>query len=96
MLEFKVTFNRNVKLGKDLYRNGDSATVEEDVCDELVAKGVINDGYQSIEKEPIKPKTIDEMTIAELKDYASANAIDLGEAAKKDDILTIIKGGGAE
>lgn len=91
MLEFKVTFNRNVKLGNDLYRKGDSATVEEDVCGELEAKGVINDDYQPLAKKPDEPKTVEEMTVPELKEYATTNKIELGDAKKRDEILEAIK-----
>ena len=38
-----------------------------------------------------KPKTIEDMTVAELKDYATNNEIDLGEAKKRDDILEAIQ-----
>ena len=38
-----------------------------------------------------KEKPIDKMTIAELKVYADDHNIDLGEAAKKDDILAAIQ-----
>ena len=34
---------------------------------------------------------VEEMTVAELKAYAAANNIDLGEATKKADILAAIK-----
>lgn len=86
MPEFKVTFNCNVKLGKDLFRKGDSATVTEDVCESLVETGVITDDY-----EPIKSKSVDEMTVPELREYATESGIDLGEAKKRDDILMIIQ-----
>lgn len=38
-----------------------------------------------------KAADFDEMTVAELKAYAAANNIDLGEATKKADILAAIK-----
>lgn len=91
MLEFKVTFNRNVKLGNELYPKGDSAIVNEDVCDELLAIGVISDNYETATKAPGNPKTIEEMTVAELKDYAMQNDIDLGDAKKRDEILEVIQ-----
>lgn len=47
-------------------------------------------GYKIIEEK--KEKTVDEMTVDELKVYAVANEIDLGEATKKADILEVIKG----
>lgn len=37
------------------------------------------------------PKTIDEMTIAELKSYAKEKDIDLGEAKKQKEILEAIQ-----
>ncbi|MEK4712246.1 hypothetical protein [Sporosarcina sp. FSL K6-5500] len=53
MLEFKVTFNRNVKLGTDRYRKGESATVPEDVCDVLMESGVIDSDFErTVEKRP--------------------------------------------
>lgn len=39
-------------------------------------------------------KEIDDMTIEELKDYAAALNIELGEAIKKADILAVIKNAG--
>ena len=35
--------------------------------------------------------SLDSMTVAEMKEYAEANDIDLGEAKKKADILAVIK-----
>lgn len=40
----------------------------------------------------VEEKSIDKMTVAELKEYANQHEIDLGEATKKDDILAVIKG----
>lgn len=39
----------------------------------------------------IKVKTIDEMTVPELKEYASKNNIDLGDVVIKADIIEVIK-----
>ncbi|GIN37801.1 hypothetical protein [Heyndrickxia oleronia] len=36
------------------------------------------------------PKALEEMTIPELKDYAAEHGIDLGEAKKKEEILTVL------
>ena len=47
-------------------------------------------GYKVTEKEPVV-KTIDDMTVQELKAYAEENGIDLGDASKKEDILAVIK-----
>lgn len=38
-----------------------------------------------------KNVTLEELTVAELKAFAAANNIDLGEATKKADILAAIK-----
>ena len=48
--------------------------------------------HKKAEKQPLKP--IEEMTVAELKDYAAALNVDLGEATKKADILAAIKNAG--
>lgn len=37
------------------------------------------------------PKTVEEMTVPELKDYAAEKTIDLGDAKKRDDILEVIQ-----
>ncbi len=42
-------------------------------------------------KKTTEIKTIDEMTVAELKQYAAENGIDLGTATKKSDILATIQ-----
>lgn len=88
MSEFKVKFNQNVKLGSELYRKDESAIVKEEVCGELETIGVIYDDYQPLSEDP---KNVGEMTVSELKEYATENDIDLGEAKKRDDILTVIQ-----
>lgn len=47
-------------------------------------------GHTVVEAEE-KKTNVDEMTVDELKAYAAANNIDLGEATKKADILAAIK-----
>lgn len=47
---------------------------------------------KAVEEKPLK--TIEEMTIAELKDYAAALNIELGDATKKADILAVIRNAG--
>lgn len=37
------------------------------------------------------PKEIGEMTIAELRDYAAENNVDLGDAKKRDELLEVIQ-----
>ncbi|MEK5070261.1 hypothetical protein [Sporosarcina sp. FSL K6-1508] len=88
MSEVKVTFNRNVKLGNALHRKGDAAIVAENVCGELVELDVIEKGFELI---TIEPKRVEEMTVPELKEYATENDIELGEAKKRDDILAVIQ-----
>lgn len=39
----------------------------------------------------VAPKSIDEMTVPELKKYATENNIDLGEAKKRDEFLKAIQ-----
>ena len=88
MSDYKVTFTSNVKLGEDLYRVGDEATVSEELFKSIEDLKVIESKYERIEK---APKTIDEMTVTELKKYAKDNDIDLGEAKKQKDILEVIQ-----
>lgn len=44
-------------------------------------------------KQTVENKPIEEMTVAELKQYAADNGIDLSGATKKADILTAIQSG---
>ena len=44
-----------------------------------------------VEAAPEPAKGIDEMTVAELKEYAAAHSVELGEASKKDEILAAVK-----
>lgn len=37
------------------------------------------------------PKTVEEMTVPELKEYAAENTIDLGDVKKRDEILEVIQ-----
>lgn len=48
-------------------------------------------GHTVVEAAEEKKTNVDEMTVDELKAYAAANNIDLGEATKKADILAAIK-----
>lgn len=47
---------------------------------------------QEVEDEPegVKEKTLDKMTVPELKAYAAEHQIDLGDATKREDILAAI------
>lgn len=56
---------------------------------EVLAKKLKAAGHRVIEQ-----KEIDDMTIAELKQYAEDYNIELGDAAKKADILAVIRDAG--
>ncbi|WP_138496340.1 hypothetical protein [Paenibacillus pinistramenti] len=43
------------------------------------------------ENDELADKSVEDMTVAELKAYAAEHQIDLGDAAKKEDILAKIK-----
>lgn len=88
MSDYKVTFTSNVKLGQDLYRAGDEATISEEQFESIEDLKVIESKYERIEK---APKTIEEMTVPELKKYAKDNNIDLGDAKKQKEILEAIQ-----
>lgn len=50
-------------------------------------------GFTPVGGEPEQSETPDKSwKVAELKAYAETNGIDLGEAAKKDDILAVLAG----
>lgn len=57
----------------------------------MKAEHVIDSLVEVTEEDAIEPKTVEEMTITELKEYAAENDIDLGDAKKKDDILAAIQ-----
>lgn len=88
MSDYKVTFTSNVKIGDDLYRTGEEATISEEVFEVIEDHKVIESKFERIEK---APKTVEEMTVAELKKYAKDNDIDLGEAKKQKEILEAIQ-----
>ena len=88
MFEYKVTFTSNVKLDQDLYRAGEEATISEEAFEAIEELEVIESKFERIDK---APKTIEEMTVAELKKYAKDNNIDLGDAKKQKDILEVIQ-----
>ncbi len=88
MSDYRVTFTNNVKLGQDLYRAGDEATISEEVFESIEDLKVIEPKFERIEK---VPKTIEEMTVPELKKYAKDNNIDLGDAKKQKELLEAIQ-----
>lgn len=71
--------NIPVRYNKTTYTEGE----EFEIKDEHIA------GIESF-VEVIVGKSIEDMTVAELKAYAASAGVDLGEAAKKPDILAII------
>ena len=89
MSKYEVTFNQNVKLGRDIYRKGNKVTVNEADLEALT--DVIEADYEEIKQELKEPKTVEDMTVSELKDYADKNEIDFGDAKKRDDLLAAIQ-----
>lgn len=69
----------------------DGATFKAGESFEMEAEHV-NESLVKVTGEAEKtPKTISEMTIPELKEYAAEHEIDLGEAKKRDEILEVIQ-----
>ncbi|ATO50140.1 hypothetical protein P4V86_19410 [Brevibacillus laterosporus] len=88
VLDIPIRYNHNT------YRVGEVFEIEEEHLrgiEELVVPQ-ISEESQEPETYPLEEKSIDKMTVAELKEYAIQHDIDLGEATKKDDILAVIKG----
>lgn len=85
--------NYKVKV-KNIPVRYDHRTYQPD--EEFIIKGEHIKGTESIvdivEEIEVKPKSVDQMLVDELKEYAADNEIDLGKATKKDDILAVIKG----
>lgn len=90
----RLTVKDLFNLGKPVYRH---KTMMNLVVGEMYEG---NDAYglwnpvknEWINKEGKPKDNLDTMTVAELKDYAEANDIDLGEVTKKADILAKCKG----
>ncbi|MCM3701435.1 hypothetical protein [Paenibacillus macerans] len=77
-----------IRHNDSLYEQGESFLITEDQYDR------IKKAVKVIDETPEHTaKTIDDMTLAELKEYAKLNNIDLDGATKKEDVLTKIKGG---
>ncbi|AYB39975.1 hypothetical protein D5F52_17850 [Brevibacillus laterosporus] len=95
-MDIPIRYNHNT------YRIGEVFDIEEEHLrgiEELVVPQIseVPQGQEEIQfeesQEPeVEEKSIDKMTVAELKEYAIQREIDLGEATKKDDILAVIKG----
>ena len=84
----KVKVVKNVKYGKRRYRAGDIVEIKESERDDFVGDKLIDLSY--VPPEPQEYKPLESRTVAELKEYAAENDIDLGEATKKEDILAAI------
>lgn len=91
MKQFKVTFNRNVKFGKDPYRKGDNAIIQEDQLNVLKDSKVITSNIEELLETPTEQKEIEEMTVPELKEYAAEYNVDLTGITKKEDIQEAIQ-----
>ncbi|MCR8983270.1 hypothetical protein [Brevibacillus laterosporus] len=86
-----------IRYGHNTYRMGEVFEIEEEYfrgIEELVVPQASEESQEpeAFPLEQIEEKSLDKMTVAELKEYAIQHEIDLGEATKKDDILAVIKG----
>lgn len=72
-----------VRYENTTYQPGSSFEMEEKYVDESLV--TVTGDVEIIQK------TIEEMTITELKDYVASNEIDLGDAKKRDEILEAIQ-----
>lgn len=63
--------------------------VEAEVGATIVADDFAEEWFEVVAED--EAPAIDKMTVAELKEFAEANGIDLGDATKKDDILSAIE-----
>ncbi|MFD1203586.1 Rho termination factor N-terminal domain-containing protein [Sporosarcina contaminans] len=68
----------------------EGTTYQPDEEFSMKAEHVIDSLVEVSEEDTFEPKTVEEMTVSELKEYAAEHDIDLGEAKKKDDILAAI------
>jgi len=81
---------KNISAGpRGAYLN--SVYVEAVVGEVIEADDYADEWFAVIEAEAEDAPAIDKMTVAELKDFAELNGIDLGDETKKDDILSAIE-----
>lgn len=73
---------------KQLHEYGEVIEVTEERFKEISAAGKY---VEKIEDEEPKEKPLGKMKVDELKEYAKAHEIELGEAKTKDEILEAIK-----
>lgn len=87
---YKVRLITNIKYGKRRYPKGETIEIVSNDYSHFREKKLINDDFtERVEK---NIKSIDEMTVPELKEYAEFNGIDLTGKKTKDDILEVING----
>lgn len=91
MTQFKVTFNRNVKFGKNPYRKGDTVIIHEEQLNVLKDSKVITSNIEELLETPTEQKEIEEMTVPELKEYAAEHNVDLTGITKKEDMQEAIQ-----
>lgn len=70
------------------YKKGESFLIAEDQLPRIAKFVNVIDA----DEHEGEPKEIDDMTLAELKEYAKRNDIDLDGATKKEDVLAKVKG----
>lgn len=69
---------------------GETIWAEPGETIEVLDAAKVPDDFESDDADEDAP-TLAKMTVAQLKAFAEANAIDLGDATKKDDILSAIE-----
>lgn len=69
-----------------MFLNGVAETDNENLLEWFESRGYTVERHE-VEQEDI---SIEKMTVAQLKEYAKAQMIYLGDASKKDDILAVI------
>lgn len=72
-----------VRYKQQTYRAGDIFEIAEEHV-----KGIQDFAEVLEEKEE---KSLDQMTVLELKEYAKAQGVDLGKASKKEEILAVLQ-----
>ncbi len=85
-----MLLRRYHKKATDVVAEANEAAKEEAAREEVTNAEANEAAKEEAEKEA-NAVAVEEMTVAELKAYAAANNIDLGEATKKADILAAIK-----
>ncbi|PNQ78877.1 Rho termination factor N-terminal domain-containing protein [Paenibacillus sp. F4] len=88
----KVTLTNSAKYGGEFHIKGQEIEVEPKHVPGLIADKVISPDTE-VPEEPVETD-VNKMNLAQLKDYAEQNSIDLAGATKKEDVLAaIVKAG---